>query len=64
MHHVIPDGEEQEADRLNDDDSDDADDNSKHFQTDDDNEHDNDRVHRELAKLDAELDDIDLNEGI
>jgi hypothetical protein len=63
-YHVIADGEE-EGDRLNNDNSDgdddgDGDNVSENF--DDDNE--NDKVHRELAKLDADLEDVDLSEGI
>jgi hypothetical protein len=72
-HHVISDGEEEDDrldddngdddDRLDDNDGDDGASESENFESDDD-DGENDKVHRELAKLDADLDDIEMNEGI
>jgi hypothetical protein len=67
-HHVITDRKE-EDDRSNDEDNaseNDGDDASgnENFEPDDNGEQVNDKVHRELAKLDADLNDIDMNEGI
>jgi hypothetical protein len=65
-HHVITDGEEEDnRDRLNDGDAGGAFENkNENSESDDDGEYNNDKVQRELAKLDADLDDIDMNEGI
>jgi hypothetical protein len=67
-HHVITD-RKKEDDRSNDEDNaseNDGDDASgnENFEPDDNGEQVNDKVHRELAKLDADLNDIDMNEGI